>query len=590
MASNRRSYPRWLREDKLDEYDKTIEEVESRISQMQNEFEVAKKITRFIQGKPIKEQEESSPQINNSTKDKPSSNHNNTLKSTFIKSMDITKKTKSFFDSSFSDIDGAVGIVKKVGGFTQKNLRRNNNLSKFIRNNLSVKAGNLAENTVNLAGRVAKKDLKKYASAAKQLTNAGIKKTLLGKTSARQLTNLRRNRITKKIIDTVGPKKIGSMYGKFKDGVDKAFKLNLDDGVSFIGKGMKKITNPKVTGIMKKVGDLKLSGALKKAAGSNVGQAFMKSFSIGNAMNLHSVMTEESEFKKLLAGADIAGDFVSKLPGPVAKAVGLGTSTLNFVGGLTYDVLDSKFMERFGGKKATAMLDEGAGFITKPLEKGIKAAFNFGKSVKNKVVSGVKGKIDAIKKNPIKEAVKIFNPVGYGAFKLGEKALKTYGPRNSKELNPIKDKISNGMKMKINAIKKDPAKEIAKLGASVAMPGAFGVFKAANMLKEKLFKASPSRVSKPKDGLGKSVKGRSKGVKLNSNVIDIYNNSKNVKNNNVRKRLNDGILEAKLTGSNKSSSNKNNFTININGSSLSVDEMANELASKIKLTMENVYA
>lgn len=382
----------------------------------------------------------------------------------------------------------------------------------------------------------------------------------------------------------------------------------------------------------------------KKVVGSKYTQGAFKGLGkaftgMGYAMNGYTVARDPSKFKKVLAGLDLVGDGVGTalaatgVLAPLGGAISFTTSALNFVGSYAYDnILSDSIKEKLDNASGKYIVDPIVGTskklwgavkakvkaikknpikelaktsmaITNPLAYGAlklgKRAVkpfqpkiaNALKGAKDKMFSSIKAKIDAIKKNPIKEAAKTFNPIGYGAFKLGQKAVKAYGPKISNALKPIKDNISNSMKTKFAAIKKNPAKEIAKLGASVALPGIFGAYKAANMLKGKLFKVSPSNLFDSKDGLNKSIKGRTRGIKSDSNVIDLYNNnSKNIRNNNARSQFNGGLLEAKLIGNKKHNSNKNNFTININGSSLSVDEMANELASKIQLTMENVYA
>ncbi|WP_066503477.1 hypothetical protein [Abyssisolibacter fermentans] len=70
---------------------------------------------------------------------------------------------------------------------------------------------------------------------------------------------------------------------------------------------------------------------------------------------------------------------------------------------------------------------------------------------------------------------------------------------------------------------------------------------------------------------------------IKNGTIDLYNNLYNNRSFNIKPNY-------KNQGTSNHNSNKNNFTINISGSSLSVDEIANQLASRIQTTMENVYA
>lgn len=488
---------KWLNEGNLDRYEKKLDGYKSKSSQMMSELKVANKIANFIFTKD-----------NEKLEDTPI---NYVEKSEQTSPMEWLKQLKANVNNMTSDIDGGIGITKKISKFVQKSFRKSSRFSNFIRNKLVAGGGNLVQDMVNNIGRIGRKDLKKYGGALKQLAKAGIEKTLLGSTSPEQVKALSKNRIAKKILDTVGPKRISSMYNKVKNKIEKGFNWSLDDTTSLINQGIERIKNPKATRVIEGAKNLKISGVMRKAASTKIGQAFMKSFSIGNAMNVHSIMTEESDFKKLVAGVDIAGDFIGNLPGPVAKAIKLGTSTLNFVGGLTYDVLDSKLMEGFGGKKAVEFLDGGAGLIVKPVGSAIKTVNTITKS-------------------------------------LNDKVSKTY--------IKAKDKISNAFKESVDARARG---------------------------------TGTTHNNSPYQTLIRNVIVPQ--TRPYSNLINLYHSKYNgIKNSDTSSGYSRSMLDGKLLGDKKYNSNKNNFTININSSSLSIDEVANQLASKIQLTMENMYA
>lgn len=430
----------------------------------------------------------------------------------FLNTVEKVKKAKK-------TTENVLGYIEDTQKYISPTLKKSTKISNFVNNKFSGNAGKFVENMVNFAGKTVKKDLKKYANAAKHVVETGTKNLFLGEAGPKQMQKLSSNPMAEAIYNKAG---------KFKDITKNIDKYSLDDitkkGSELMGKGMKKVTNPKITGLMKKAGNLKISGVTKKIAGTKVGQAFMKSFSLGNAMNFHSIMTEKSDFKKLLAGTDIAGSFVSKLPGPVSKAIGLGASTLNFAGGLTYDFLNSKFMERFGGKKAAKAMDKGAGFIVKPVSKAIKATQNAWRFMKK----GVSG----IKKHGI-----------FNSLKSGMNLVKQKTPV------PIKQ----ALKTYTNMYKK-PIQTAKKVGTLLGD-------KIKNM-----FKSS-----------------RSKNVKDVYN-----RNSALAKQKQPKIQHNGEVVQTKLQGSQIDNSTKNNFTINISGINKSTQEIMDEIVPQIKLRMKNV--
>jgi hypothetical protein len=95
------------------------------------------------------------------------------------------------------------------------------------------------------------------------------------------------------------------------------------------------------------------------------------------------------------------------------------------------------------------------------------------------------------------------------------------------------------------------------------------------------------------DFISPSVRGRTRGIGIKSkpysNVIDMYhNNSHSIKNNNSKMHYPRGNLGDKLQGGQIDNSNKNNFTININGTNKSTQEIMNEIVPEIKLRMKNI--
>lgn len=271
----------------------------------------------------------------------------------------------------------------------------NNRVNQII----APKSSKLVEKGIENIGKISNRNFNTLASRGKQLTNLKIKKTLLGK-------------IPNKSAD-----KFSLTQNLFKEEL-----------LNFMPK--------------------KIGGVIKKVGSSKIGSNLMKSFSLGNMMNLHTIRNEDSDFKKLLAGADIVGDHISRLPGPIAKAVGVVTSTANFAGGFAYDFLKDKSW----GKPITDALDKGAGYVVKPVGKAIKTVGKFMKPLedkisntfikaKDKLFGSVKNKVNAIKKNPVKEAVKlgagILSPGGYGAFKLAGKIKNTFKKLNHNDLNDI---------------------------------------------------------------------------------------------------------------------------------------------------------
>ncbi|WP_432662442.1 hypothetical protein R9X47_18115 [Wukongibacter baidiensis] len=372
----------------------------------------------------------------------------------------------------------------------------------------------------------------------------------------------------------------------------------------------------------------------KKALNSKLTKGLGKAFTgMGYAMNTYTILKDESKFKKVLAGIDLIGDVAGTalastgVLAPLGGAISFGTSALNFAGSWAYDKWFSDSLKN--------KLDNISGkYVVDPIAAAGK-----------KLWGAAKNKVKAFKKNPIKELAKtsmaIANPLGYGAFKLGKKIGKPFMPKITSALKTAKDTVSNSIKTKMDAFKKNPVKEVAK----TLNPVGYGAFKLGQKsaealkvkaapliskaakqiqkakkkslnfiksMKDRLFKEGTNNSFNPNNRLNKIIKGRTRGIGItnqkkpseklirgvrfkqrqpSSSLIDLYHNeSRGIKNNNTKTNYNRRVLEAKLLGTKKHNSNKNNFTININGSGLSVDDMANELASKIQTTMANMYA
>jgi len=552
---------------KLVEYLEIIPEIQSQIdeaaSKVEGTIETAKKIRDFGKQKLTGNQSIESDDNTSDSSENMTEEDKNMAGNKFIKYVGKIKNLQSKIEDTTSTIDETLEKAQKTSNFIYKKLRKSKKYRSLINKKLAVGAAKSAENMVNFTGRMMGKDLKKYAGAAKQLTEAGINKRFLGTISSKQAKRLKKNVIAKKILDKVDIKKLGRTYGKAKEWTDKAFTFTLDDVVqkssSLIKKGTKQISNPKITKIIEKAADSKFIGSVKKVGNSKIVKGFTKAFSpVGTAMNIHTMMTEESDFKKVMAATDTVGDFT-----PIAPI----TSAVSLAGGAIYDLFDSKYMERFGGKKVTKLLDKGAGFVVKPVEKAIKTT--------QKAWGAVKKAGAAIKEkgfvNSLKSGMSLFRKKAPEPVK---KVMKGY---TDMYLHPIQTakKTAAFIKTKTKPLISKAARQIQEIRNK-----SFAFIKSA---KEKLLGA------RTKTNNSFDLKNRLS--KPNSNLIDLYHsNHKNNKINNTKTFDNSRISNTRPLGNQKYNSNKNNFNININANGLSINEVANELASKIQLTMSNMYA
>jgi hypothetical protein len=336
----------------------------------------------------------------------------------------------------------------------------------------SVKAGTLKLGT---SLNIGSKDLIKISNKAGHISDILAKKLLFGSTSKKQLAKINR---------------LKNMSKPFKN----------------------------VSNIAGKI----MNNSVAKKIGGTLGKAFTP---MGTAMNINTFQNKKnSNFKRLLAGADILGDVVSKLPAPAAKAAGLVTSTLNFAGGLAYDFFDSDLMKRFGGKKVTGVLDKGAGVIVKPVDKLIETV--------PKMWNSMKKGIKSIKQKGLAESLK--SGINIAKQKTPEplkKALKGYA---NMYLHPIQ---------------------------TWKKAGAFLANKTKNMFKKPKLK----------------------------DYNDIYHRNLALSKNKQPAINHSGeVVQTKLQGGQIDNSNKNNFTININGTNKSTQEIMNEIVPEIKLRMKNI--
>lgn len=440
-----------------------------------------------------------------------------------IKEASKTEKEKETIPQKLVNIYTMQDRAKKIPQMIFNGYKSMSN-SKFLKwgaRKISPKIGNLAENGINLAGKIMNKDFSRSAKWANRMLDFNIKDfhgAANKKSIARQAMYNRTSAKLPKVLKTT-KKYVVNKYNKYSEMwkkvkakpvnllKSKVFDKtrNLFSKIKNVGKPNKffsKIFKGKKP-VLSKIGKF-LSKPLKlgKNGLGSVGKNLAKSFSlapIGFAANTYTMLNDKSNFKRVLAGIDIAGDAVAGIP-VIGTAVSGATSTLNFLGSLGYDYLNSKNW----GKSITETLDNVSGkYIVDPIAKG----YGYVKNKSSQLLKSAKNKFG----------------------KLGSFISSKLGFR--------KKDIANGLsKHKIRKHVNTPYKPIQNI-----MP------------------------------------------KVKNGTIDLYNNLKNNKSFNIKPNY-------KNQGTSNHNLNKNNFTINISGNGLSVDEIANQLASRIQTTMENVYA
>ncbi|SKC82918.1 hypothetical protein [Maledivibacter halophilus] len=388
-----------------------LEEINTKMkdwdSGAKRKLDLAKSMTDIIQGKKLK---------NNDNKKE--ANESENLFLNFIGKLKKTKKT----------VENTLGYVDDMQKYISPTLKKSTKASNLINNKFAPKAGKVVENMVNFAGKAVKKDLTKYANATKHVVETGTKNLFLGKAGPKQMKKLSSNPLAQ------------AMYNKavkFKDTTKKVTKnidkYSLDDitkkGSELMGKGMKKINNPKAAGIMDKISDSKILGKIKNIGGNKFVKGLTKAFSpVGAAMNVHTMMTDESDFKKTMAALDFAGDFT-----PIAPV----TSAISFVGGAAYDFLKDKSwgkpftdgLDKGAGKgielvgKGADWVGEAAGFIGSSVSKAGKNTWGFMKK-------GIKSGMNLAKEKtpaPIKKALKSYTDIYKKPIQRAKEAGKLLG-------------------------------------------------------------------------------------------------------------------------------------------------------------------
>ncbi|SNT18680.1 hypothetical protein SAMN05446037_104919 [Anaerovirgula multivorans] len=327
---------------------------------------------------------------------------------------------------------------------------------------------------------------------------------------------------------------------------------------------------------------------------------------VGTGMNIYTLYSDDSSFKRALAITDLIGDSVGLIFPPAS----IFTSSVNYFGSMIYDNVSDSTQEK--------MNDFTLKYLEGPMNRMIQKRQQAMAELLNHPDARIEGK-RIVKGYKSHERVELYDKA---KASLAEKGISIEGP-----MTMMKNILNKATEKQVKRIQKqlnDPDARIEgkrivkghkshervelydKAQASLAEKG-ISIEGPMTMMKNMLNKATEKQVNRMQEQLsqpGARIVGnridtknnvherssqRRRNQKKNASVLDLYNPTTTDRDKIYASRHGELVGKQPATSPNNYSVNNNNsFVVNITGMNKTTAEIANELVPKLKYSLANM--